>query len=111
MGQGMDRRTARLIRVAAAIFAAAATGLLATGCGHDEAPRHVRIEPATSVPSDVEFYGHVLFGGDDAYLADGRWYRPGADGWVVFTEEPLELELLRKTLEPPRRTALWLLDP
>jgi hypothetical protein len=56
-------------------------------------------ERASPVPSDVFFYGHVLYGGDDAFLVDGRWYRPAADGWRVFTQEPLELELLRTTLD------------
>jgi hypothetical protein len=56
-------------------------------------------EPTPSVPSDVVFYGHVLYGGDDAYLIDGQWFRPAATGWVVFTKEPLELALIRRTLE------------
>ncbi len=103
----MERRTPALIRAAAGFFAGSALVLAACGCGQSEAPRHVRIEPATNLPSDVEFYGHVLYGGEAAYLVDGKWYRPGADGWVVFTEEPVELELLRKTLEP-RRTLLGL---
>jgi hypothetical protein len=55
---------------------------------------------AANPPSDVLFYAHVLYGGDDAYLVDGKWYKPGAAGWVVFTREPLELELLRRCLEP-----------
>lgn len=102
----MHRRIAALIRSSAAVFASAALVLAALGCGRGEAPRHVRADPATSVPSDIEFYGHVLYGGEDAYLVDGRWYRPAATGWVVFTEEPIELELLRKTLEP-RETSLF----
>jgi hypothetical protein len=61
------------------------------------------LDRASPVPSDVFFYGHVLYGGDDAFLVEGRWYRPAADGWRVFTEEPLELELLRRALDdkPP----------
>lgn len=98
----MQRRKPALIRAATRFFAGSALALAAWGCGQSEAPRHVRIEPATNVPSDVEFYGHVLYGGEPAYLVDGKWYRPGVDGWVVFTEEPMELELLRKTLEPRR---------
>jgi hypothetical protein len=63
----------------------------------------VALDRASPVPSDVFFYGHVLYGGDDAFLVEGRWYRPAADGWRVFTEEPLELELLRRALDdkPP----------
>jgi hypothetical protein len=56
-------------------------------------------EPTPNVPSDVMFYAHVLYGGDDAYLVEGKWYRPGANGWTVFTEEPLELALVRRTTE------------
>ena len=102
----MHRRVPALIRFAAAVFAAAALALAVVCCAKGEAARHVRADPATSVPSDIEFYGHVLYGGEDAYLVDGRWYRPGANGWVVFTEEPVELELLRKTLEP-KQTSLF----
>ena len=56
-------------------------------------------EPTSSVPTDVVFYGHVLYGGDDAYLVDGRWYRPGVHGWQVFTSEPPELAMVRRSLE------------
>jgi hypothetical protein len=73
----------------------------AAGCSR-EASSEVVAEPTPSVPSDVVFYTHVLYGGDDAYLVDGHWYRPAATGWVVFTKEPLELALVRRALEPPR---------
>ncbi|MCL2447550.1 MAG: hypothetical protein FWD17_01245 [Polyangiaceae bacterium] len=56
-------------------------------------------------PSDVLFYAHVIYGGDSAYLVDGKWYKQGAAGWMVFTREPLELELLRRSLEP--RSVSW----
>ena len=62
-------------------------------------------EPTPSVPTDVVFYTHVLYGGDDAYLVDGQWYRPNATGWVVFTKEPLELALLRKSLDSGHRSS------
>jgi hypothetical protein len=62
------------------------------------------VEPV-AVPSDVLFYPHVIYGADDAYLVDGKWYRPGVSGWVVFSHEPVELELLRRCLEPP--PAAW----
>jgi hypothetical protein len=90
-----------LIRAGAASLAAVALALAAGGCNRAQPTRHVRTDRAQSVPSDIVFYAHVLYGGEDAYLVDGKWYRPAADGWVVFTEEPLELELLRRTLEPP----------
>jgi hypothetical protein len=74
---------------------------LAAGACHTGAQeRRVRADPAGAVPNDIVFYPHVLYGGEPAYLVDDKWYRPDAEGWVVFTEEPLELELLRKALEP-----------
>ena len=87
-------RLARALGVAALIAASAAS----LGCSR-EPSSEVVTEPTPSVPTDVVFYGHVLYGGDDAYLIDGRWYRPAATGWVVFTKEPLELALIRRTIE------------
>ena len=81
--------------------AALAIAIGAAGCSR-EPSSEVVAEPTPSVPSDVVFYTHVLYGGDDAYLVDGHWYRPAATGWVVFTKEPLELALVRRALEPPR---------
>jgi hypothetical protein len=78
---------------------ASALGVAASGCSR-EPSSDVVVEPTPSVPTDVVFYTHVLYGGDDAYLVDGQWFRPAATGWVVFTKEPLELALLRKSLEP-----------
>jgi hypothetical protein len=69
---------------------------------------HVVAEPTSSVPTDVMFYGHVLYGGDDAYLVEGKWYRPGAQGWQVFASEPPELAMLRRSLEGDRRALGWL---
>ena len=85
--------------VAAAALAAAPAMLL--GCSR-EPSSEVVAEPTPTVPTDVVFYTHVLYGGDDAYLVDGQWFRPSATGWVVFTKEPLELALLRESLEPGR---------
>jgi hypothetical protein len=75
--------------------------LAVASCNDATANRHGRAaaDRPAAVPSDIVFYPHVLYGGDDAYLVEGRWYRPAAEGWRVFTEEPLELELLRKTLD------------
>jgi hypothetical protein len=88
---------ARVAPHAAAILAIA----IAAACEYGQPPRPASVEP-TVAPSDVVFYPHVLYGGDDAYLVDGRWYKPGVGGWMVFTEEPLELQMLRRVLEPPR---------
>jgi hypothetical protein len=100
----MLRRTAVLLAQPAVWLAPFALALAVFACARREAPRHARAEQATDLPRDVLFYPHVLYGGDAAYLVEGRWYRPGADGWVVFTEEPLELELVRHALEPERAT-------
>jgi len=78
----------------------------ATSCVAPEQPRHVSAEHVTDVPPDVVFYPHVLYGADAAYLVDGKWYRPATDGWVTFAEEPLELELVRRALEPRRASFL-----
>ena len=94
-------------RGAPALFAlalASALGTAAVGCSR-EPSSDVVAEPTPSVPTDVVFYTHVLYGGDDAYLVDGQWYRPNATGWVVFTKEPLELALLRKSLDSGHRSS------
>jgi len=62
----------------------------------------VTAEPAYGMPPDVVFYPHLLYGGDAAYLIDGKWYRPSCDGWVVFVREPIELALVRRALEADR---------
>jgi hypothetical protein len=94
----MVGRSAALALIA---LGACALPLAVASCEDAAAMRHSRAiaDRAAAVPSDIVFYPHVLYGGDDAYLVEGRWYRPAAEGWRVFTEEPLELELLRKSLE------------
>lgn len=97
-----------------AVLAPKATRLMLALCascallGCSKQSSDVVTEPTPSVPSDVVFYTHVLYGGDDAYLVDGRWFRPAASGWVVFTKEPLELRLIRRSIEESRSTStLW----
>jgi hypothetical protein len=79
--------------------------LLTLGCSKQSAD--VVTEPTSSVPTDVVFYTHVLYGGDDAYLIDGQWFRPASTGWVVFTKEPLELSLIRRSVEQGKATSWW----
>lgn len=102
----MLRRFTALIRNPAAFIATIALALAAYACARHEPIRHARAERATDLPRDVLFYPHVIYGGDAAYLVEGRWYRPGTEGWVVFTEEPVELEMMRHSLEP-RQASLW----
>ena len=64
-----------------------------------ESSADVALEPTLAVPRDVLFHTHVLYGGDDAYLVDGKWYCPGSQGWLVFTKEPLELGMIRHSFD------------
>ena len=104
---------ARYALAVAAFFVPAA--LVWSVCSHASLPswsswsdaRDVSAEPTPSVPTDVVFYPHVLYGGDDAYLVEGRWYRPQVNGWAVFTREPLELAMIRRSLEHKRGVARW----
>jgi hypothetical protein len=101
----MHARSAQLPLRVFAIFAPGLLAFATTSCDDVAAKRHshtpgtVATDRASEVPTDIVFYPHVFFGGDDAYLVEGRWYRPAAEGWRVFTSEPLELDLLRRTLE------------
>lgn len=87
-----------LLSLSLAGGAAVLVGVGVVACGEGEPPRLVRAEAVIGVPMDIAFYPHVYYGGEDAYLVDGRWFRPDADGWVVFTDVPLELELVGKSL-------------
>ena len=86
-------------RLAVALAAATLAGASAACLGCSRQPSVDVVAEPTRVPTDVVFYTHVLYGGDDAYLIDGQWFRPAATGWVVFTKEPLELALIRRALE------------
>jgi hypothetical protein len=105
----LGRLAATWRRALAALAIASTTAAAAAGCSR-EPSSDVVVEPTPSVPTDVVFYTHVLYGGDDAYLVDGQWFRPAATGWVVFTKEPLELALIRESLEPPRSSRWFRMD-
>jgi hypothetical protein len=107
IGAGSASHLATRTALAAALLAAASAACL--GCSR-EPSSDVVAEPTPSVPTDVVFYTHVLYGGDDAYLIDGQWFRPAATGWVVFTKEPLELALIRRTLEQGHRRSWFGVD-
>jgi hypothetical protein len=81
------------------LVSVASLGVSALTLGCSKQSADVVTEPTPSVPTDVVFYTHVLYGGDDAYLIDGQWFRPASTGWVVFTKEPLELSLIRRSVE------------
>lgn len=88
-----------------ALFAATAPTAALSGCDRN-ASADVAIEPIAAVPRDVIFHVHVLYGGDDAYLVDGKWYCPGTGGWLVFTKEPLELEMIRHSFDESHASAI-----
>jgi hypothetical protein len=48
-----------------------------------------------SVPAHALYQPRVYYHGRYAYLVDGRWYYPTHRGWVVFREEPRELQRYR----------------
>ena len=52
-------------------------------------------EYVQSVPAYAVYQPRVHYRGRYAYLVDGRWYYPADHGWVVFREEPRELERYR----------------
>jgi hypothetical protein len=83
--------------------------LAASRCHCDrESSADVGLEPTLAVPRDVIFHAHVFYGGDDAYLVDGRWYCPGSRGWLVFTKEPLELEMIRHSFDESHTSSVRL---
>jgi hypothetical protein len=90
---------AALTRLCTCALSPLVLALAAYACDASGSRPLVHTERAAQVPRDVLFYAHVLYGGETAYLVEGRWYRPGVDGWVVFDEEPLELQMLRQALE------------
>jgi hypothetical protein len=83
------------------VLAVASVACAVGACKSGEEPRHVvRFSPASSVPHDIASYPHVLYGDDAAYLVGDRWYYRTLDGWVVFDEEPAELERVRRAMTP-----------
>jgi hypothetical protein len=52
-------------------------------------------------PPDYVYYEpRVYYRGRYAYLVDDRWYYPTDRGWVVFREEPRELQRYRVSRHP-----------
>jgi len=63
-----------------------------------------RADVVATVPATIERYPHTRYGDSEAYLVDGRWYYRAPEGrWLVFREEPRELQRYRTeiTLRPP----------
>lgn len=48
-----------------------------------------------TVPEDVRTYPHTYYGGNYAYLVDGRWVYPSNRGWRTYRSEPNELRTYR----------------
>jgi hypothetical protein len=84
-------------------LAVASIACVFLACKEGDAPRHTaRFAPASGVPRDIVSYPHVLYGDDAAYLVGDRWYYRTLEGWVVFEEEPAELEMYRRAINPQR---------
>jgi hypothetical protein len=97
------------MRLLAVLTVAAACGLgCANGTAHPtRTPEKVQgyaVEPAFVDRLALERAPRVLYGGDWARLVEGRWYYPTKAGWVMFVEEPVELQRQRDTTaieQPP----------
>lgn len=58
---------------------------------------------AEVAPADLTVYPRVYYRGAYAYLVEGTWYYPTARGWIVFSQEPVELYRYRTRYLPPER--------
>ena len=56
-----------------------------------------------TVPVHVHHTPHVVYRGRYAYLYHDRWYYPSSRGWVVFRDEPRELQRYRVYYRDHRR--------
>ena len=76
----------------------AAVLLLTAGCTGTTSATLVYDYPATyveTVPVDIGYYPRAYYHGHYAYWVDDRWYYPSGRRWVVFREEPRELQRYR----------------
>jgi hypothetical protein len=96
------------ISVGFGVFAAAIL-LAGSGCTATFTPEPVTVtyrEPvveAQAVPVDIYTYPRVFYGGTYVYLVDGRWYAPSPRGWVVYRQEPRELNRYRVRIQSSPR--------
>ncbi len=93
----LGARLGRVIPARWGMFGAAAL-LLAAGCTGTTSATVAYGYPATyveTVPVDIVYYPRAYYRGHYAYWVDGRWYYPRSGRWVVFREEPHELQRYR----------------
>jgi len=91
--------------LATAVLTVAALGAGACTAGLQTEGTLVYDYPAVYVdppPAHVYYEPRVYYRGRYAYLVDDRWYYPTDRGWVVFREEPRELQRYRVSRSPGR---------
>jgi hypothetical protein len=69
-----------------------------TGVVYDEPVVYVERAPAR-----IRYYPRYYYRGRPAYLVQNRWYYDTPRGWVVFREEPRELQRFRRDRVESRR--------
>lgn len=83
--------------------AALATGCVGTVGTEGFIVRGTPAVRAELVPLEITAYPRVFYRGTYAYLVDGVWYYPTDRGWMVFSEEPIELRRYRESVRPSPR--------
>ncbi len=98
-GARWPRAAAALAALVGAVVVAGCTGSVSGGAAVYGYPAvHAEV-----VPVELEAYPRVWYRGSYAYLVDGQWYYPSSRGWVVFSQEPVELYRYRARYVPERR--------
>jgi hypothetical protein len=93
----LSRRLRWVIPARWGMFGAAAL-LLTASCAGTTSATVAYDYPATyveTVPVDIAYYPRVYYRGHYAYWVHDRWYYPSGRRWVVFREEPHELQRYR----------------
>ncbi|CAN5682394.1 hypothetical protein BH09MYX1_BH09MYX1_19790 [soil metagenome] len=85
------------VRGGGAYYTPAPRAYVATQPGYVQ-PTYVAPQPQAQVvyddvvytqpPVSVEAYPYVVYNGQPTYYVEGRWYRRGGSGWVVYNSEP-----------------------
>ena len=83
---------------AALLLTAGCAGTTSATVAYDYPGTYVYDYPATyveTIPVDIVYHPRAYYRGHYAYWVDDRWYYPSSRGWVVFREEPHELQRYR----------------
>ena len=97
----MTFRLSRLLTTCAILASALGTGCAGTTRAQGTVVFGYRAVYVETVPAYAVYQPRVYYRGRYAYLVDGRWYYPGDRGWVVFREEPRELQRYRANSGDP----------